>query len=52
MGLDVEAQARYAYLASRIRHHLQPPASIIELGAAPGDQIAQLADLGYTAEAA
>jgi 2-polyprenyl-6-hydroxyphenyl methylase/3-demethylubiquinone-9 3-methyltransferase len=51
VGLDVEAQARYGYLASRIRHHLQPPASIIELGAAPGDQIAQLADLGYAASA-
>nr|WP_255427691.1 class I SAM-dependent methyltransferase [Yimella sp. cx-51] len=49
--MDVEAQARYAYLTGRLRAILAPPARIIELGAAPGDQIAQLADLGYRCEA-
>ena len=51
MGLDVEAQARYAFLLVRLRERLTPPARILELGAAPGDQIATLADQGYATTA-
>lgn len=51
MGLDVEAQARYAFLLDRLRARLTPPARILELGAAPGDQIAALADQGYATTA-
>lgn len=51
MGLDVSAQARYLFLRELIRERLAPPASIIELGAAPGDQIASIADEGYSATA-
>ena len=47
MGLDVEAQARYAFLVGLLEERLDPPARIVELGAAPGDQIAELADRGY-----
>ncbi len=47
MGLDVSAQVRYAFLLARLRERLDPPARILELGAAPGDQIAGLADQGY-----
>jgi SAM-dependent methyltransferase len=47
MGLDVEAQARYAFLVGLLEERLDPPARIVELGAAPGDQIAALADRGY-----
>ena len=51
MGLDVEAQARYSFLLDRLHERLTPPARILELGAAPGDQIATLADQGYSATA-
>lgn len=51
MGIDVEAQARYAFLLDRLRERLTPPARILELGAAPGDQIAALADQGYATTA-
>ncbi|HEU4331705.1 MAG TPA: class I SAM-dependent methyltransferase [Lapillicoccus sp.] len=47
MGLDVEAQARYAFLVGLLEQRLDPPARLVELGAAPGDQIAALADRGY-----
>jgi SAM-dependent methyltransferase len=47
VGLDVEAQARYAFLVGLLGERLDPPARIVELGAAPGDQIAALADRGY-----
>ena len=47
MGLDVEAQARYAFLVALLEERLDPTARLVELGAAPGDQIAALADRGY-----
>lgn len=47
MGLDVEAQARYAFLVGLLEQRLDPPARLVELGAAPGDQIAALADRGF-----
>jgi SAM-dependent methyltransferase len=47
VGLDVEAQARYAFLTGLLTQRLSPPARLVELGAAPGDQIAALADRGY-----
>lgn len=47
--LSVEAQARYRHVESLLVADVRPPASVVELGAAPGDQIARLADLGYTA---
>jgi SAM-dependent methyltransferase len=46
-NLSVEAQARYAYVEKLLRADLRPPARVVELGAAPGDQIAQLARLGF-----
>lgn len=51
MGLDVEAQARYAFLVGLLEERLDPPARLVELGAAPGDQIAALADRGFTTTA-
>lgn len=51
MSLQVTAQARYALLRRLISERLAPPASIVELGAAPGDQIASLAERGYAATA-
>src|SRR4051812_44471606 len=50
-NLSVEAQARYAFVESLLRRDFAPPASVLELGAAPGDQIARLAGLGYQAAA-
>src|SRR5215210_3508461 len=47
--LSVEARARYAYVEALLRADLHPPASVVELGSAPGDQIARLAKLGYRA---
>src|SRR5947209_1382210 len=46
-GLSTEAQARYAYIESLLRTDFPPPARVVELGSAPGDQIAHLARLGY-----
>jgi SAM-dependent methyltransferase len=43
------AQARYDYIAALIAADFPPPARIIELGTAPGDQIAGLARSGYDA---
>ena len=43
------AQPRYDHVAALLRRFAPPPARIIELGSAPGHQIAQLAGLGYEA---
>src|SRR3712207_7387808 len=48
-SLSVEAQARYGYIESLLRADVAPPARVVELGAAPGDQIARLGTLGYQA---
>lgn len=48
-NLSVEAQARYAFVESLLVADHAPPARVVELGAAPGDQIARLASLGYRA---
>lgn len=48
-NLSVEAQARYAFVEKLLRQDFDPPARVVELGAAPGDQIARLASLGYEA---
>jgi SAM-dependent methyltransferase len=48
-NLSVDAQARYAFIAELLVRDLPPPARVIELGSAPGDQIAQLARRGYEA---
>lgn len=48
-NLSVEAQARYHFVETLLRADFAPPAQVVELGAAPGDQIARLADLGYQA---
>jgi SAM-dependent methyltransferase len=48
-NLSIEAQARYGYIESLLVADFPPPARVVELGAAPGDQIARLADLGYEA---
>lgn len=48
-NLSLEARARYRYLERLICAEVPPPAAIVELGAAPGDQIARLASLGFTA---
>src|ERR1035437_8937017 len=50
-NLSVEAQQRYQFIERLFRKDFAPPASVVELGAAPGDQIARLADLGYRATA-
>jgi SAM-dependent methyltransferase len=47
MSLHIAAQARYAFLADLIGERLAPPARIVELGAAPGDQIVRIAGKGY-----
>jgi SAM-dependent methyltransferase len=51
VGLHVEAQARYAFLVGLLEERLGPPARLVELGAAPGDQVAALADRGYATTA-
>jgi SAM-dependent methyltransferase len=48
-NLSVEAQARYGYIEQLLLAEVAPPARIVELGSAPGDQIAHLSRLGYTA---
>ena len=45
--LGVESQARYAFVADLLRRDVPAPADLLELGAAPGDQIAALAREGY-----
>jgi SAM-dependent methyltransferase len=47
VNLSVDAQARYAFVADLLAADLPPPARVVELGSAPGDQIAQLAQRGY-----
>jgi SAM-dependent methyltransferase len=46
-NLSVDAQARYAFVEQLLVADLPPPARLVELGSAPGDQIARLAALGY-----
>jgi SAM-dependent methyltransferase len=46
-NLSVDAQSRYAFVRRLLMTDLPPPARVIELGSAPGDQIASLARLGY-----
>lgn len=46
-NLSVEAQARYAYIERSLTAEVPVGATVVELGAAPGDQIARFADLGY-----
>ncbi len=48
-NLSIEAQQRYAFVEGLLRADVPPPADIVELGSAPGDQIAQLARAGYRA---
>lgn len=48
-NLSIEAQQRYAFVRDLLVADHPPPADVVELGAAPGDQIAQLADSGYRA---
>lgn len=50
-NLSVEAQERYRLIRELLVADVPPPARVVELGAAPGDQIAMLADLGYDAVA-
>ena len=47
--LSVTALPRSDYIARLLQHDYPPPADVIELGSAPGDQIAALARLGYRA---
>jgi SAM-dependent methyltransferase len=46
-NLSVDAQSRYAFVRRLLTADFPPPARVIELGSAPGDQIASLARLGY-----
>ena len=46
-NLSVEAVERYRYIEQLLVADFTPPADVVELGSAPGDQIARLADLGY-----
>ncbi|MGA2470763.1 MAG: methyltransferase domain-containing protein [Solirubrobacteraceae bacterium] len=48
-NLSVEAQVRYAYVEALLASDFSPPAAVVELGSAPGDQIAHLSEIGYTA---
>lgn len=48
-NLSVEAQERYGYIRQLLVEDFPPPARLVELGSAPGDQIVQLASLGYEA---
>ncbi len=48
-NLSVEAQERYRFIEKLLRADLPPPARVVELGSAPGDQIAYIASLGYEA---
>lgn len=48
---SIEAQERYRFIRELLRTDVPPPAAVVELGAAPGDQIAALAELGYQATA-
>jgi len=48
-NLEVEAEARYAYVRRLLVADFSPPARVVELGSAPGAQIAGLARMGYRA---
>ncbi len=50
-GLAVEAQTRYRFIRRLLLQRCPPPARIVELGAAPGDQIVALSRAGYSAVA-
>jgi len=50
-NLAVDAQARYLFIRREIERHLPAGSRILELGAAPGDQIAALATAGYATTA-
>jgi SAM-dependent methyltransferase len=50
-NLSIEAQDRYAFLRALMVADIPPPARVVELGAAPGDQVVALAELGYEATA-
>jgi SAM-dependent methyltransferase len=49
--LSVDAQARYEFILELMAGDLSPQAAVIEFGAAPGDQIAQIAAAGFRATA-
>jgi glycosyltransferase involved in cell wall biosynthesis/ubiquinone/menaquinone biosynthesis C-methylase UbiE len=49
--LSVSAQPRYEFVRDLVLNDVPPPARVVELGAAPGDQIAALARAGYEATA-
>jgi SAM-dependent methyltransferase len=46
-NLSIDAQQRYLLIRKLLLADFPPPARVVELGAAPGDQIAALARLGY-----
>lgn len=48
-NLSIEAQQRYAFVQGLLAADHPAPADVVELGSAPGDQIAQLAARGYRA---
>jgi SAM-dependent methyltransferase len=51
-NLSTEAEVRYAFIRQLMETDgVRPPASVIELGAAPGDQISELSTRGYRATA-
>lgn len=50
-NLTTEAQARYGFIRDLLTRDTTPPARVVELGAAPGDQIVEFARLGYVATA-
>lgn len=46
-GLSASAHDRYLYVRTLLIDEVPSPARIVELGAAPGDQVAALAAVGY-----
>lgn len=51
-NLSTESEVRYAFIRGLMEADgMLPPASIVELGAAPGDQISELSRRGYQATA-
>jgi len=50
-NLSIDALARYDFVRDLIRADLEPGSSIVELGAAPGEQIARLQEDGYVTTA-
>jgi SAM-dependent methyltransferase len=45
--LSVSAATRYAHIRKLLVREVPPPADVLEFGAAPGEQIAMLAERGY-----